>query len=205
MEIDTYQGSILVNHHLLNFLRYLFKYQPWQEEKTFSWMENDRKRTLDIFVEDPEVEIKRPTIFINFPEFPNTLISFNAEEGQESMDTEKIVRVYNVPYSITFRVLSFSKHDTASLLDMLFIVLIHPQFCSAFEKVTNIRPDIRENNFRRNSISRRPSTGVAGGSGSFEYEGSITGEYLVMMKTEFTVTSDAGTIAKEFIEFERET
>lgn len=203
MEVNTYEGSTLVNHHLVNFLRYLFMYQPWEEKKDFTWRKDEGGRTLDVFTENPEISIRRPTIFVDFPTFSNSLISFDAREGM-ALDSIDLKRVYNILYSTVFRVLSFNRKTTASLLDILSIVLVHPQFCDAFEKATNIRSDLREGNFKRSAIVQRPATGTAGSSGSPEYEGTITGTYIVMMETALEFTTDPGTIAKEYISFTRE-
>lgn len=203
MEVNTYEGSTLVNNHLVNFLRYLFMYQPWEPGIEFSWQEDEERRTIDIYTENPEISIRRPTIFIDFPTFSNTLISFDAKEGM-ALDSVDVKRVYNIPYTTVFRAISFNRKVTAGLLDILSIVLVHPQFCSAFEKATNIRSDLREGNFRRGAIVAKPATGTSGSSGSLEYEGTITGVYNVMLETSLRFTEDPGTIAKEYISFTRE-
>jgi len=200
--VPDYQGGITLNHHLIMFLKYVFKNQVWDDENIFKWSEIDRERSVDVVSMDPETEIARSTVVVGYPTTSNPLISFDAQEGMDPSNTA-ISRTYNFEYDIEFKIRAFELQKTAALADMVFLVLTHPQFCSALEKATHIRPDVRQGNFTKSNIDVKPATGTIGSSGSFEYEISMRGKYIITMNVELDYI-DADIIEKEVVSFLRE-
>lgn len=200
--VPDYQGGVGLNHHLIMFLRYMFKNQIWSDESVFKWSESEADSSVEITAISPEKVISRPTIVVGYPDTSNPLVGFNSMMGMDPGDTD-IIRTYNFEYDIDFLVRAFTVDEVASLADLTFLTLTHPQFCTAFELATNIRPDVRKGNFTKSKVNVRLATGVKGSSGSFEYEIAMRGKYIVTMDITLDYI-DVDTIAKEVVAFIRE-